>query len=396
MSIAILLVMSFFILNACTGGGLGKKPVPRTMAEVPAVKLAYRFEPDVETPADTLIKDDPSQKSDAIQKDFDTRRKDDALIRVVPSPDGQRALVLYETGENRPGEYRVDLYDAAGNFLRNVTPPEFAGAFASAAEWSPDGSHVIFAGKKPVTPKPSPTPEEPLPTGLPTPAPAASVQPIFAPLEVFNTEQIYICDRDGANLKPLTARDGLIYFGFNWSPDSRSIAALACKEEEWNSRFDQHKTPQGRPRIIDLDGKERLLDDGLTETVPDWSPDGTKVATAFDTDVKIYDVRAQSPTQAVIPLHDALIEASANYDRTKLSPKNKAVSDKQDTPAPAIGTPISFTPIVRLDWPDDKDLFVQTAFVRIYGNEPVNQLQRWHVLHLSPQASIMGEQINKK
>jgi hypothetical protein len=366
------------------------------MAEVPAVKLAYRFEPDTEAPADVVFKDDPSQKADAIQKDFDNRRKDDALVRTVLSPDGQRAAVLYETGKNQPGEFRVDLYDAAGNFLRNVTPPEFAGAFASVAAWSPDGSHIIFAGKKPVAPEPSPTPEEPLPTDMPTPVPQASIQPIFAPLQVFNTEQLYICDRDGANLKPLTARDGLIYLGFNWSPDGRSIAALACKEEEWNSRYHQHKAPQGRPRIIDLDGKERLLDDGLTEAVPDWSPDGTKVATAFDTDVKIYDVRAESPSQAVIPLHDMLIVASANYDRTKLSPKNKSASDKQNTSAPVVGTPISFTPIVRLDWPDDKNLFVQTAFVGIYSNEPVVQLQRWHVLHLSPQAAIMGEQANKK
>jgi hypothetical protein len=47
---------------------------------------------------------------------------------------------------------------------------------------------------------------------------------------------------------------------------------------------------------------------------------------------------------------------------------------------------------VRLEWPDDKDIYLQTAYVRIFDSDPVNTFPRWHVLHLSPQAGIMGVQ----
>ena len=46
-----------------------------------------------------------------------------------------------------------------------------------------------------------------------------------------STEQIYVADRDGNEIRPLTTRDGLIYFEVAWSPDSRAIAALACKPD---------------------------------------------------------------------------------------------------------------------------------------------------------------------
>jgi hypothetical protein len=35
---------------------------------------------------------------------------------------------------------------------------------------------------------------------------------------------------------------------------------LACKESEWDAREHENKTPRGRPRIVTLDGAERLLD----------------------------------------------------------------------------------------------------------------------------------------
>jgi hypothetical protein len=41
-----------------------------------------------------------------------------------------------------------------------------------------------------------------------------------------------------------------------------------------------------------------LLDDELTEALPVWSPDSSKIADAFDTDVMIYDAALDKPTQA--------------------------------------------------------------------------------------------------
>src|SRR5258705_6786365 len=119
-------VLALATSSACKPTGAGKTIIPRSMAEVPSEKLAYRFEPDVPAPQDSVVSDDPNKKFEAIQAEFDSKRKDDALVRTVVSPDGKRALALYETGQNNPGEYRVDLYTADGKFPRNITPPDFA------------------------------------------------------------------------------------------------------------------------------------------------------------------------------------------------------------------------------------------------------------------------------
>src|SRR4029079_9481742 len=107
----------------------------------------------------------------------------------------------------------------------------------------------------------------------------------------------------------------LIYFYFVWAPDGSAMAALACKEEEWNAREREGKLPAGRPRLIGLDGSERLLDDGLTDALPVWCPDASKIATAFDTDVAIYDAGGKTPTQSRIPLRDQLVDASVAFEQ---------------------------------------------------------------------------------
>src|SRR6185295_2780479 len=145
----------------------------------------------------------------------------------------------------------------------------------------------------------------------------------FAPITVFNTEQIYVCNRDGYDLRPLTSRDGLIYFALSWAPDSHALVALACKEDEWNEREREFKTPAGRPRLISFAGEERLLDDQLAQAPPVWSPDSSKVATAFDVSIGIYDAATKSPTQARIALREQLVTASAAFDE-KSAGKNKS------------------------------------------------------------------------
>ncbi|HYJ46735.1 MAG TPA: hypothetical protein VEV81_08985, partial [Pyrinomonadaceae bacterium] len=214
------------------------------------------------------------------------------------------------------------------------------------------------------------------------------VGPNFAPVQVFDTEQVYISDRDGFQLRPLTTRGGLIYFYLSWAPDGHALVALACREDEWEAREREHKLPAGRPRLIETDGRERLLDDGLTDAAPVWSPDSSKVAAGFDTDVKIYDAVSPTPTQAAIPLRDALMSASAAYDEKALKSKGKSNEGGGGKAAEqAGGAPVSFNPIVRLLWPEDKTIYFQTAYIRIYANEPVNTFQRWHRLNLSRQAA---------
>jgi hypothetical protein len=387
-TLALLLLALLFTATACrksaeNGGG------PATgLRAVAAERLAYTFTPDTDAPPGAQPGEEGKLKP--VQDDFDTRRKDDRLLRTVVSPDGQRALALYDTGETQEGEFRIDMYAADGHFLRNLTPTELSGAFAPAVHWSPDGQSIAFIGRKSLA---QPTPPDMIPEGAPAPAP--SVAPAFAPVPVYDTEQVYVCDRDGFQLRPLTTRSGLIYFYLAWSPDNHALVALACREDEWDVREREHKLPAGRPRLIETDGRERLLDDGLTEAGPVWSPDSSKVATGFETDVKIYDAIAGAPTQCLISLRGPLLAASAVYDEKNLKSKNKQSEStngkgKEGSAPQASNPPVSFNPIVRLDWPEDKTLLIQTAYVRIYASEPVNTFQRWHKVSLSMQATGMS------
>jgi hypothetical protein len=362
---------------------------PLVMRDVPAQRLAYRFEADTGLPAD-IKTEDPNDKLATVQTDFNTNRKDDALVRTVRSPDGQRALALYGTADEPNEAFRIDIYATEGKFLRNLTPPDLIGVFPETVAWSPDGNYITFIAHKSTKPSPSPTPPEEnqlLPAVSPVPAP--SIAPVFAPVPVFNTEQIYVCNRDGYELKPLTSREGLIYFYLVWAPDNHALAALACKEDEWNAREKESKLPAGRPRLISPDGKERLLDEQMTEALPVWSPDSSKVATAFDTEVGIYDVATDKPTQGRLPLREALIAASLVYDQKSAAGTKKSENASGAAQPTTEEVPASFNPIVRLEWPAPEKLLIKTAYVRLYAHDTVNTFQRWHLIVLSPQAAIL-------
>ena len=223
---------------------------------------------------------------------------------------------------------------------------------------------------------PEPTPDESQPT--------PTVAPTFATVATFGTEQIYLCNRDGYDLRPLTSREGLIYFYFAWAPDSHALVALACREAEWAEREKAYKLPAGRPRLLTLDGQERLLDDELTECLPAWSPDSAKVITAFDVDVGVFDAATDRPTQARIRLRDALIAASFAYEKTITKKDN----DKSNT-SQSSGAPPSFNPIIRVEWTSPERVYLQTAYIRVYPNESINTFQRWHRMTLGPQAAVL-------
>ena len=362
---------------------------PLVLRDVPAQRLAFRFEPDVAAPPEAKT-EDPDDKIEAIQVDFNTRRQNDALVRTVRSADGQRALVLYGTADEPSQEFHIDLYSADGKFLRNLTPPDLACVFPETVAWSPDGNFVTFIARKAVKPTPTPTPPgasvpEAHEPGEATPLP--SVAPAFAPVALFSTEQIYVCNRDGYDLKPLTSRDGLIYFYAVWAPDNHALVAMACKESEWNARERESKLPMGRPRLLTLDGKERLLDDELTEALPVWCPDSSKVAAVFEADVMIYDAATTKPTQARIRLHDTLVAASRIYEERNSGGKKKDDSAGSGPDPSAI--PASYNPAIRLEWTSPEKLFFETAYVRLFRDGPINTFPRWHLVALSPQAAVL-------
>jgi hypothetical protein len=366
---------------------------PRALRDVPAARLAFRLETDLDENLlpENLKQDAPEELLATVKTQFETSRKDQALLRTVLSPDGQRALALYDAGGGTPAEntFRIDLYGADGMFVRNILPPNLEGITLAAVAWSPDAQWIAFIGREKPNATPTPTPPDEVPAGPPvpidpnaTPQPTPTVAPLIAPVPVFKTDQIYICDRNGENLRPLTSREGLIYLNLAWSPDSHALAALACRQDELDARLNEGKELAGRPRIIErADGRERLLDDQLMDVPPVWSPDSAKVATAIETDVAIYDALGQSPTGARLPLRDPLFNSSAAYDAAKLKRATATNS-----------TPISFNPVIRLEWVQPETLLVRTGFVRYYQNnpEPTRSYLRWHVLNLSPQAAVLS------
>jgi len=379
---------------SCTSVTQRQDVRPLVLRDVPAQRLAYRFEPDVAVPAE-VGNEDTDDKLEAIQTDFNTRRQNDALVRTVRSPDGQRALALYGIADEPSQEFHIDLYAADGKFLRNLTPPDLACVFPETVAWSPDGNFITFIAHKGVKPTPTPTPPGASPPDTSAAetaeaSPLPSIAPAFPAVPLFNTEQIYICNRDGYDLKPLTSREGLIYFAASWAPDNHALVAMACKESEWDAREKQFMLATGRPRLITPDGKERLLDDELTEALPVWCPDSSKVATAFDTDVMIYDAASNKPTQARIRLRDSLVAGSRIYEERTAGGKKKSDDNKtEEASTAASAIPASFNPIIRLEWTAPEKLFLETAYVRLMPSESISTFQRWHLLILSPQAVVL-------
>lgn len=382
-------ISAFLLITSCRRENDPQSLRPRQLRDVPAGKLAFKFSADVDPPPG--LTGDENKNISAIQDDFDARRKDEALLRTVASPDGQRALALYGTAdESSTTTFRIDLYSSDGNFIRNITPPNLAVVFQDSVVWTSDSNYIAFVARRNAQPQASPTPLETepeplLPSASPTPMP--TIAPAFAPLQVFSTEQVYVCNRDGYDLRPLTTRDGLIYFGLSWAPDNHALVALACKENEWNQRESEFKTPAGRPRLIAPNGEERLLDDQLAEAPPVWSPDSSKVATAYEVNIGIYDAANKAPTQARIALREQLLTASASFDDRSAGKKKEQANNSNAAPSSA-GLPVSFNPVVRLEWPAPEKLYVETAYVSL-RSELIKTFSRWHLLTLSPQAAVL-------
>ena len=125
-----------------------------------------------------------------------------------------------------------------------------------------------------------------------------------------------------------------------------------------------------------------------------WSPDSSKVAAAFGVDIGIYDAAGKAPTQARIALRERLLAASAAFDEKSQAGQKKSAepankSGGQPTPAPADVLPISFNPIVRLEWLAPDKLYAETAYISL-RSELIKTFSRWHLLILSPQAAVLG------
>ncbi len=407
---------------------------PASLREVASVRMNYRYEADV--PAPEIRRALVEENNPAVSNDFIQNRSDEFLDRTLTSPDKRYVLAIYHNANDLPLEFRLDMYSADGILVNKITPDTMAVHFPDTIVWSPNSENLAFVamirgeqGEKlpsdgtandASAPTPSPT-ETPTDAGnsnselpaaenddlavTPSPDPAAAVTrtPPTGVLS-FRSEQIYLVAADGDGLKPLTQNEGLIYFYYDWAPDSSALIALAATVREW--QFLQERAegrgeafvPVGRPRLIEKNGRERRLDDGLTAVRPVWSPDSAKVATAYDTQVRLYDADGAPPTQAAIPLRNSLLLSSQAYDRSQqreLGAVDANVNGNENTNSAPSGpgmlpdpsTLASFNPIVALEWPADDILYFQTAFVKRMLNQAdsATSFARWHRLILSVQ-----------
>lgn len=403
-----------------------KVPAVTPMSEVPAVRLNFRYEADVPAPVIEGAQPAGDDRDAAIQADFDANRLTELLDRTIVSPDKKRIVAVYHRVTDLSSEYRLDMYSAEGKLLKKLTSDSMAVHFPDTIVWSPDSSGLAFVAmlRAPqpdlsellslTGQAPSPTPatepslddEQPVdPTAATSPAEPTPTAPTG--ILTFRTEQIYICGADGDGVRSITENEGLIYFYYAWSPDSSMLVALAATAREWRylevlaGTKGEMIVPQGRLRIIEKNGRERRLDDNLTSVRPVWSPDSTKVAAAFETQIRIYDATGTNPTQAAIPLRNQLLISSQNYDRNQQ--RMLQASNANGDPSAPASTPetnneplstlpdekllVSYNPIVEIAWTAENLLYLQTAYLRRMKNEAdsVRSFSRWHRLALSAQ-----------
>lgn len=378
---------------------------PSSLRDVPAQRLGYRYEADVPAPPDA-VQINQQQKLTAIQADFDQNRPLDTLYKTVLSPDKQRVLAIFNRATDEKQEYRMDLYDAGGKLIRQITPEGLSLVFPDIVSWSPNSETVAFSGSRRVSANseeivqeapPPPSLDEGNQNTASTDSPLPDASPQFsAPIMTFRTEQIYLTNREGADLKPLTQKEGLIYFYFTWSPDGAMLAALAVKENEWQMMETQAASrgeklrPLGRPRLLEKNGRERLLDDNLSDVHPVFSPDSSKAAIAYRTDVRIYDAIGNQPSSAAIPLQVQLLTSSQTFDERQKGQTGQT-NNAPVTSLPSAQPPASFNPIVALRWSQDDALYLQTGYVKDFANgELVRSFMRWHKLNLSPQGAVLN------
>lgn len=410
-----------------------------SLRDVSAIKLNFRFENDVPAPPEAQPATSDEEKNNTIQLDFDQNRPGETLERTIPSPDKKRFLVVYQKLDDLQATYRLDMYSADGKLLRKITPDGLAVYYPDTIVWSPDSNNVAFVGMVRLgqtIPVPTPTPDAPIPPNLDdensnvaglennTESEANTddntAPTVEQPKQVltFRTEQIYICNSDGGDLKPLTQNEGYRYFYFVWSPDSSMLVSLVATWREFdfmNARADQQGEifiPMGRPRLVEKNGRIRLLDDNLTSVHPVWSPDSSKIALAFDKEIRIYDAIGDAPTQAAIPLRNPLLFAAQSFDKemqskeaSEISEANsntnsKVNSEASPSPTANVSTPqgvdtlpdenslVSFNPIVELEWTEDKMLYLKTGYIKEFkdSTQSTRSYLRWHRLLFSPQA----------
>ncbi len=431
-----LLVFTLLLSTAACQRNIFDSPTvaPSALRDVPALRLNFRYEADVPAPSDLAQAAPAEEKNAAVQADFDANRPQEILVKTIVSPNKQRILTVYQRLGDPDASFRLDMYSGDAKFLRRVSPETMTVDFPDIIVWSPDSANVAFVaiaregGLNSLTPLPNTNANTNSNTASNSAANVnanvnanndanAETAPAATPalfgdaapnVITFRTEQIYLCNSEGLDVKPITQNEGLIYYYFVWSPDSSMLVSLAATYQEWRvlqdraDRSGEVFVPLGRPRIVEKNGRERRLDDNLTSVRPVWSPDSAKVAVGFDKQqIRIYDAIGDQPTQAAIPLRNQLLISSQAFDRKVNNEQNPQLDANTETNAstnpaqPSMTLPdertlVSFQPIIALEWSADNMIYFQTGYVKLYRTgDGARSSLRWHRLVLSPQATAI-------
>src|SRR6185503_3352049 len=136
---------------------------------VPAVRLNFRYEGDVPAPQ-TDQQNAPEERNQAVQADFDNGRPQDELLdKTISSANKQNILAVWHRAGDADGEFRLDMYDAAGHMQKRLTADTMSAKFPDTIRWSPDSSTVAFVACIRTI-----AATNPLPVTAPTPPDASS------------------------------------------------------------------------------------------------------------------------------------------------------------------------------------------------------------------------------
>lgn len=147
---------------------------PPTVGTTAAVRLNFRFEPDVPAPSVDISKQSVDERNPAVQADFDANRTQEIVDKMISSPDKKRVAVVYHKVTDYSSEYRIDMYSADGKLLRKATSDTMAVHLPDTIVWSPDSTTLAFvamirliAPAAEMTPPPAATPDPANPDATP-------------------------------------------------------------------------------------------------------------------------------------------------------------------------------------------------------------------------------------
>ena len=188
------------------------------------------------------------------------------------SPNGMSIAFVSDRGGSY-AIYRMDVIDMqSGQFSE---PVKIASKRPSSrVSWSPDGTELIFDAWPECDIYTVNSDGTNLNKLIATPE--QEFQPYYSPdgsqivycRTVGNSQNIWIMNRDGSNMKSIT-NDGVSYFP-TWSPDGNTIAFNSIKAGRQDADI----------CLTDINGNNRqwLTDYSNLDEFPTWSPDGNRIA----------------------------------------------------------------------------------------------------------------------